>query len=487
MIGIPQSLAYAELAGMPPIVGLYAGALPPVIAALFASSPYLQTGPVAITALLTFGALSAVATPGSPEYVTLGLGLAFVVGAVRVLLGVLRAGWLAYLMSQPMLLGFVPAAALLIASSQLSKALGVPPPPFKNEIVDGAWSLVHPGEWQLAAVLMAVGTAVLILGGRRLHPLFPGVLAAVVIGTVVSVMGGYPGEIVESIPSGFPPLTVTEIPWTTLPELALSGVLIALIGFTEAASISRRFASEERVRWSADREFLSQGAANLAAAFTGGMPCGGSFSRSSVNRLAGAKTRAAGAVTGLTVLAFLPFAAVLEPLPLAVLGAIVIVAVVNLMRFGPLLRIWRVSVPQAVVAWVTFVSTLVLAPRLDLAVLIGIGLSVGVFLWRMIQLEIDVHTENETIVFTPRGVLWFVTAQRLDTTLLDALAAHPDARRVTVDLSRLGRIDTTGALVLRSVLDQARTAGLDADVGGVPPQSAALVERILESPADPLG
>lgn len=123
MIAIPQSLAYATLAGMPPIVGLYAVAVPPVLAALFASSPYLQTGPVAITALLTFGALSAIATPGSPEYVALGFGLAFVVGVVRVLLGVLRAGWIAYLMSQPMLLGFVPAAAVLIAGSQTAKAL----------------------------------------------------------------------------------------------------------------------------------------------------------------------------------------------------------------------------------------------------------------------------------------------------------------------------------------------------------------------------
>jgi SulP family sulfate permease len=386
-----------------------------------------------------------------------------------------------------MLIGFVPAAAVLIAGSQTAKALGVSPPPFKSEIVDGVWSLVHPGEWSVAAVLVTLTTAALILGGRRLHPLFPGVLAAVVVGTVVSALGAYPGAVVESIPSGFPPLTLTEIPWTSMPQLLLSGTLIALIGFTEAASISRRFASEERVRWSADREFISQGVANLTAAATGGMPCGGSFSRSSVNRLAGATSRASGAITGLTVLAFLPFAAVLEPLPLAVLGAIVIVSVLNLVRFGPLLRIWRVSVPQAVIAWGTFVSTVVLAPRLDIAVMIGIGLSVAIFLWRMLQLEIDVHAEDGSVVLTPRGVLWFGTAQRLDRTLIEALAAHPDSRRVIIDLSRLGRIDTTGALVLRSVLDQARDAGLDANFDGVPPQSAALVERILGATADPLG
>jgi SulP family sulfate permease len=487
LVVIPQSLAYADLAGMPPVVGLYASAAPPIVAALFASSPYLQTGPVAITALLTFGALSTLAPPGSPEYVALGLGLALVVGLVRGLLGMLRAGWLAYLMSQPMLLGFVPAAAVLIAGSQTSKALGVAPPPFVNEIADAAWALTHPGSWNPAAVALSAVTVGMILGGRRLHPLFPGVLVAAVIGIAISALGYYPGPVVETIPTGFPPFTLTQIPWERIPLLLLSGVLIALIGFTEAASISRRFASEERARWSADREFVSQGAANITAALTGGMPCGGSFSRSALNRMSGAATRFSGAVTGLVVLVFLPFAAVLAPLPLAVLGAIVIAAVLGLLRFGPLLRLWRISLPQAVIAWGTFLATVLLAPRLDIAVLIGIGLSIAVFLWRSLQLDIDVGYVDGLLTFTPRGVLWFGTAQRLDTTLLDALAAHPDARRLVIDLSRLGRIDTTGALVLRSLLDQARDAGLAADVRGVPPQSRELTERILAPESHPLG
>lgn len=487
LVGVPQSLAYAELAGMPPIVGLYAGAIPPIVAAIFASSPYLQTGPVAITALLTFGALSTAATPGSPEYVGLGLALALVVGVVRVLLGLLRGGWLAYLMSQPMLLGFVPAAAVLIASSQLTKALGAPPQPYDNEIVDAAVALTHPAQWSLAALAISGLTALIILGGRRLHALFPGVLVATVAGIAISALGYYPGPVVDNIPAGFPPFTLLMIPWGEVPGLLVSGVLIALIGFTEAASISRRFASEDRTRWSADREFISQGAANIAAAATGGMPCGGSFSRSSVNRMSGAATPLAGLVTGLTVLAFLPFASVLEPLPLAVLGTIVVVAVIGLMRFRPLIRIWRVSVPQAIIAWGTFLATVLLAPRLDIAVLIGVGLSIVVFLWRSLQMEIDVDVEDAALTFTPRGVLWFGTAQRLDTALIDALAEHPDASLLTIDLARLGRIDTTGALVLRSVIDQAHSAGLETTVRGVPPQSEQLTNRILSARTDPLG
>lgn len=483
---IPQSMAYADLAGMPAVAGLYASALPPLVAAVFASSPYLQTGPVAVTALLTYGALSSAAPPGSPQYASLGLALALIVGLARVLIGLFRGGWIAYLMSAPMLLGFVPAAAILIATSQLPKALGVDAGAHSdNQVVQAGWALGHLGRWEWAAVTSAVIAFAVIVLGRRLHPLFPGILLCAVVGTAIGATGGYSGAMLDEVPAGLPPFTLDDLPWAQVPGLALSGVLIALIGFTEAASISRRFATEDRTTWDADREFVSQGAANLAAAVSGGFPCGGSFSRSSVARLSGARTRLSGAVTGLAVLVFLPFAAIAEPMPLAVLGAIVVSAAVGLMRFGPLIAIWRLSLAQAVVAWTTFVATLALAPRLDWAVLIGVGLSIAIFLWRMLSLEIDVEVraagEGEVLVLTPRGVLWFGTAQRLDATLLEALAAHPQTTHLQVDLRGLGRIDTTGALVLATVLEQARAAGLEASLDGIPRQSRELTQRILNS------
>ncbi len=487
VVVIPQSLAYADIAGMPPVAGLYSAALPPLVAAIFASSPYLQTGPVAITALLSFGALSSLATPGGAEYATLGLGLALIVGVARIALGLLRAGWVAYLMSQPMLLGFIPAAALLIAFSQLGSAFGVGErPEHDNQFLDAAWVLGHPDRWQSEALIVTVTTLVVVIGGRRLHRLFPGILIAAVVATLVSDAGGYDGATVETIPAGLPPFTVDDLPWGDLHRLLVAGVVIALIGFSEAASISRRFADQERSRWGPDREFVSQGVANVVAAASGGMPCGGSFSRSSVARACGARTRLAGAVTGLTVLAFLPFAGLLEPLPLATLAGIVISAVLGLLRFRPLLALWRLTVPQAVVAWSTFVATLLLAPRIDIAVLIGIGMSLAVFLWRALQLDIDVLTDGTTLRLLPRGVLWFGTAQRLDGAVTDALAANSGMVRVEIDLSGLGRIDTTGALVLRSVLAHAREIGLEAELSWMPPNSAALTTRILNS-GDALG
>jgi sulfate permease, SulP family len=484
MVGIPQALAYAQLAGMPPIRGLYATAIPPLVAALFASSPYLQTGPVAITSVLTFGALTAHASPGSDEYVQLGLLLALVVGVTRIALGLLRAGVLAYLMSQPMLIGFVPAAAILIAAAQLPNVLGSAAPN-GDPIEQAAWALGRPGTWSAAAVGLSAVVLAVIFAGRRLHALFPGVLIATLVGLAATSVLGYGGAIVGDIPSALPPLSA-DLPWGSLPEVLLPGAIIALVGFTEAASIARRFASEDRSRWSADQEFVSQGAANVSAAFTGGMPCGGSFSRSSVNRMSGARTRRAGAITGLTVLVFLPFAAVLEPLPLAVLGAIVIAAVVGLVRLRPLISLGRYSRPQCLVAGATFAATLAFSPRIERAVLVGIGLSLVVFLWRMLHFDVDVERSADTLVLRPRGVLWFATAQKLDSSFLDAVAEAPEARRLTLDLSRLGRIDTTGALALGTLIDHARSAGLEPHVENIPPQSRGLTEPLLAA-HDPLG
>ena len=181
LVLVPQSLAYAQLAGMPASRGYYAAVLPPIAAALLASSPYLQTGPVALTSLLAFGALSALATPGSDEYVALGILLALVVGVARLAVGLLRAGVVAYLVSQPMLLGFLPAAAILIVAAQLPTALGTSPPE-GGVLRQAGWSLGHPADWDTTSLALSLATIVLVVGGWRLHRFFPGVLLAVGIG-----------------------------------------------------------------------------------------------------------------------------------------------------------------------------------------------------------------------------------------------------------------------------------------------------------------
>ncbi|HEV2774582.1 MAG TPA: SulP family inorganic anion transporter, partial [Solirubrobacteraceae bacterium] len=310
LVLIPQSLAYAELAGLPPVAGLYAGALPAIVAAFFASSPYLATGPVAIVSLLTFTSLSGLAEPGSEEYVGLALLLSLMVGAIWLAVGLLRAGVVAYLMSQPMLMGFIPAAALVIIGSQLPTALGTSPPD-GTVISEAAWALVHIGSWGLEPVLLTIMVLVFMFGGKRIHTLFPGVVVAAVLGILFSHLTGYSGTTVGEIPVGAPPVSF-DFPLGALPSLIVPAIVISLVGFAEAGSIARTFAALERRPWSSNREFVAQGMANLTAGMSGGYPVCGSFSRSAVNRLAGAQSRWAGAITGLVVLAFLPAAAVLE-------------------------------------------------------------------------------------------------------------------------------------------------------------------------------
>lgn len=377
LVAVPQSMAYAELAGLPAHLGLYAAALPALLAAFFASSAWIQTGPVATTSLLTLGALSTLATPD--DLLPLAALLAVVVGLVRVAIGVLRAGAISYLMTTAVLRGFIFAAALLIFASQLPAALGVS---VSGGTVLGraAQVLAAPTTWDLGAVGFSLLTLVLVLGGRRVHPMFPGVLVAALVSLGISEVVGYGGPRLGVVPSGLPTLS-WALPWERLPDLLVPGAVIAVLGFAEAASIARAYAEQEGTSWDPNREFVSQGVANLAAGFSGGFPVGASFSRSALNHLAGAKTRLAGGVTGVAVLLLLPVAGALEPLPKAVLGATVIAAVRSLLRLGPLRQLWAVSRLQGGVALATFGLTLALAPRVELAVVAGVMLSAPVAWW----------------------------------------------------------------------------------------------------------
>lgn len=473
---IPQALAYADIAGMPAANGLFAATLPPIAAALVASSPYLQTGPVAMTSLLTFGILSTLAAPGSPEYVGLAAVLALVVGVIRLLIGLVGAGVVSYFMSQPVLRGFTSAAALLIVSSQLPTALGSAPPD-GHLLFRAGWSLAHPSSWHAAALAFAVAAVAVVALSSRIHPLFPGVALVVVIGLVVARASGFDGPAVGALPTDLPPFSLA-LPWSRLGDLLLPGVVIALVGFAEAAAIAMTYAARDRARWNADREFAGQGLANLTAGLFGGFPVGGSFGRSSINRLSGARTRWSGAITGLAVLAFLPAAGILERLPRSILAGIVIAAVAPLLRPAEMWRIFRYSPAQGTVGFATFGLTLALSPRIDEAVLIGIGMGVAVHLVRELRVDVDARTEGDTLYIRPAGVLYFGSANRLSEALLDEIARHPEAMRLVVDLSGIGRLDYTGAMALRSLADQARDAGMEVEVIGVTPPSRRIIDSV---------
>ena len=470
LIALPQSLAYAELAGLPPQYGLFASALPPLLAAIFVSSPYLQTGPVALTSLLTFGALEGLAATGSDNYIELAALLALLVGAMRVILGVLRLGRLAYLLSEPVLLGFTTGAAILIIASQLPKVFDVAPK--GDGVLEDAFEvLTSPGDWSWQALGFAAATLALIFGGRAIHKLFPGVLLAVVGGVLVSAATGYSGSTVGELDAGFLSLTI-EFPWRSIDDLLLPAFAIALVGFAEPSSIARTFAAEERLPWNANREMISQGVANLASAFSGAFPVGGSFSRSSLNRLAGATSRWAGAITGAFVLLALPLVGLLEDLPRAILGAIVFGAVVKLIEIGGLLELVGQSRTQAVIGIGTMVATLASSPRVERGVLIGIGLAIAGHLWRELNITIDAERVGETLTVQPRGVLWFATVPQMERLIRAEVAEHEELTTVVVDLVGVGRLDYTGAASLSRVLAEFGHAGLQVEIVNISPGTA---------------
>ena len=476
LVLVPQSMAYAALAGLAPVHGLYAAAIAPIVAAFFASSPFLQSGPVAMTSVLSFGALSVIAVPMTESYAMLAALLALVVGVVRIIFGLLRAGFVSDLMSQPITMGFSRAAGLLIIGSQLPKFLGVEVP-VSGIVGSVIWTLSNPGSWSLEATAIGGATLAIIILGRLLHTLFPGVLIAVVAGLGYSLTTGYTGPVVGDVPAVFPSISLA-LPWASLAHLIFPGIVIALVGFAEPAAIARTMAVQTRTRWSPDRELISQGAANFASGLVGGFPVGGSFSRTLVNRSAGASSRWSGLITGLFVLSILPFAAHFAPLPLAVLAAIVIHAVFKLMDFGRLIALLRISPPQAIVGWTTFGLTLVLAPRIDLAVMIGIG--IGVHLWRERNVFLNTAYRDGELTLEPVGVIYFGSVTGFEDALIRELALHPNAKRLVIDLRKIGRLDFTGAQTLRDLAADATAAGLAVRIiPGNAVQGTKVLKRVL--------
>lgn len=471
LVLIPQSIANAGLAGLPPVVGLFASAFPLLIFALFASSPYLQTGPVALTSLLTAGALvGAGIEPGTGEYIAAAGLLAIIVGVTRLIIGITRLGSVVYLMAEPVTIGFTSGAGLVILTSQLSKALGATLPAdvaaLDNPIRRALWTLANPGEWELSAIVLSAVTLAFMLLGKRVHRLFPGLLIAVIVTLGFSRAVGYDGAVIDPVPSGLPTLNLS-LPWGSLGSVLGGGLVIALIGFAEPASIARAFASESQSRWSSSREFIASGLANIVAGVTGAYPVGGSFARSSVNKIAGAETRWSGAITAVIILAFLPFAFLLDGLPDAVLGAVVIGAVVSLVKPRRLWRFRTRSPWQAALVYLTFIATLVSPPNIHYAVLLGIGVTFVLHVVRPFSLEV-VETDAGGLDLRPRGLLWIGTNTKFAESLTREIDAHPGKGLVTVRLDRSTAIDSATAGALVTGQEAAQRAGRDFAVRKAP-------------------
>lgn len=478
LVLVPQALAYAELAGLPAHHGLYAAALAPLAAALFASSPALQTGPTAMSAVLVFATLAPWVPAGTAAYAAAAALLALLVGLVRVALGLLRAGALAYALSGPVLRGFTWGAGLLIAASQLPGALGTEATGTRL-LGRAAHVLVDPTTWHAGAIATTVVAIAALRLGRRYAPRIPMVLAVAAVATVVAALApGALGPTVGAVPSRLPVLDLA-LPWGLAPDLLLGAFVLALVGFAEPTAIARRYQRTDR-RWDPSRELVGQGFANVAVALFRGMPVGASFSRSALHVELGATTRFGAVVTGLTVLALIPAAPLLSDLPRAVLAAVVLVAVADLLRWGPVTDLWRFGKLQATTALATTALTLALEPRIDLAVVVGVALSVALHLGREGQLHLRVTTAGAEGRVTLTGSLWFANAARLQDDVRAAWHRHRDVERWVIDLHAVGRVDVDAALALGALRAEAGDVGVTLEIHGSDARTDQRLARYAE-------
>jgi SulP family sulfate permease len=483
LVLVPQSMAYAQLAGLPPYYGLYASFLPGIIAALFGSSRQLATGPVAVVSLMTASALEPIAGASPDLYVAYAIMLAFMVGIFQITLGLLRLGVLVNFLSHPVVIGFTNAAAIIIGTSQLGKLFGVSVERSEhtyetvyNTIVE-AFHSTH-----FETMLMAILALGIMIGLKRYLPKIPNVLTAVAITTLLSWQVGFEGmggRVVGSIPEGLPALALPVFDFQTMVKLIGVAVAISIIGFMEAISIAKAMAARTRQRLDANQELVGQGLGNILSSLSSGYAVSGSFSRSAVNINAGAITGFSAVVTGVVVgITLLFLTPLLYHLPQATLAAVIIMAVINLVKIDPIRYAWRVQKHDGAVAVITFVLTLLWAPHLDEGIMVGVLLSLLLFLYRSMKPRVavlsrapdgtlrdaEIHkleTCRNIILIRFDGSLYFANTGYFEDKVLERAALKPDLKYIIIDAEAINSIDATGEEMLHNLAERLGETGVE--------------------------
>jgi len=476
---IPQSLAYALLAGLPAVVGLYASILPQLLYTFLGTSRTLAVGPVAIIALMTGAALSSVAAPGTPEYLQAALVLSLLSGAILVAMGALKMGFFSNFLSHPVISGFLTASGILIAVSQLGSLLGVSSSGFT--LVERLMTLLpNLPTFNPYTVAIGGGTLLFLVLMRRygkqslIKVGLPAALAdlmakagpvfAVVVTTVAAWHWQLAYEhgvaVVGTIPSGLPALS---FPWGDAPlwrALLIPAMLISLVGFVESVSMGQMLAAKRRQRISPNQELIGLGAANLAAGFTSGMPVTGGLSRTVINYDAGAQTPAAGAFAALGIaLVTMAFTGWLYYLPIATLAATITVSILTLVDIPMLRQTWRYSRSDFAAMAVTILLTLV--EGIDAGIIAGVTLSIALFLYRTSRPHSalvgrvpdtehfrnverhDVETVSNAALLRIDESLYFANARYLEDTVYNLVASRPELEHVVLICSAVNLIDAS--------------------------------------------
>jgi SulP family sulfate permease len=492
---IPQSLAYALLAGLPPEVGLYAGMVPPILYALFGTSGALAVGPVAVVSLMTAATVGEFAKAGSAAYLDVALALALLSGVMLTLMGILRLGFLANFLSHPVISGFVTASGLLIAASQFKTLMGVGGGGHTlPEMLQSLWQEAsHTHRLTLISGLVTV--AFLFWVRQGLKPLLVrmglspraadlgakmGPVAAIIVTTALSAGFDWASQgvkVVGSIPQGLPPLTAPSWNPELWQQLLLPALLISIVGFVESVSVGQTLAARRRQRIEPNQELVALGAANVGTAFTGGYPVSGGFSRSVVNFDAGARTPGAGLMTGLgLLLAALLLTPWLVALPLATLAATIVVAVLALVDLGTIGRTWRYSRADFAALMATLLATL--AVGVEIGLVLGVMVSLLMYLARTSQPHIaevglvpgtehfrnvlrhQVVTHPTVLSLRVDESLYFANARALEDRINEAVAQRPELQHVVLQCSAINDVDASALESLESISHRLRDAGI---------------------------
>ena len=483
---IPQSLAYALLAGLPPEAGIYASIAPIILYAIFGTSRALAVGPVAVVSLMTAAAIGQIAETGTMGYAIAALTLAFLSGAILLIMGVFRLGFLANFLSHPVIAGFITASGILIAASQLKHILGISS--HGHSLVEVVWTLFQNlGDTNVITLVIGVSaTAFLFWVRRGLKPKLramgmgpkladvatkAGPVAAVVATTLaVWALGldGWGVAVVGEVPQSLPPLTMPSFDPGLLGQLFIPALLISVIGFVESISVAQTLAAKKRQRIDPDQELIGLGAANIGAAFTGGYPVTGGFARSVVNYDAGAETPAAGAYTAIGLaIAAVALTPLVFYLPKATLAATIIVAVLSLVDFSILKKTWGYSRADFFAVAATILLTLGFG--VETGVSAGVILSIGLHLYKTSRphvaevglvsgtqhfrnvLRHKVETDDTVLTLRVDESLYFVNARFLEDLIQDRTTRDSPVKNVVLMCSAVNEIDFSALESLEAI------------------------------------
>lgn len=468
IVVLPQGVAFAAIAGMPPEYGLYAGMIPAIIAALFGSSWHLVSGPTTAASLVLFSALSAFAEPGSIDYVRLALTLTFMVGVIQLVMGIARLGVLVNFISHSVVIGFTAGAALLIAVNQLKHFFGVPVPRglhFHETLMEVGKQFgdINPYVTSIALVTLLLGILI-----KKFRPKWPYMIIAMVVGSLLSVLLNsklgvdHTGiKTVGALPASLPPLSMPDLSFEAIKNLAPAALAATLFALTEAVSISRSIALKSGQHIDGNQEFFGQGLSNIAGSFFSGYVATGSFNRSGLNYSAGAKTPMAAVLAGSLLMIIVMLVAPLAAyLPNAAMAGILILVAWGLIDFHHIAQILRASKSESAILATTFFATLFL--ELEFAIFLGVMLSLSMYLKRTSQPAVrirvpDPHQDRRKFATDPNlpecpqlrfvridGSLFFGAINYVQETLRDLEEQQPEQKNLAVVASGINFIDLAG-------------------------------------------